>query len=147
MGASVQTDKTAASIVEMLKEIRRMQQEPVPAKELERVKLAITMDLVRSQQKVQGMAGQAGNIEVYGLSNETLTNADEKIRAVTIEDIRRIARKYLSADNLQIVIAGDAASVCEQFKDNPSVKLRVFDGEQNQISCPAPSPVAPAPAS
>ena len=79
----------------ILKEIASIREEKVSDKELEKAKLmCITMDTL-SRQTNSLMALEAGLDELYGLGYDDYTHYAKRIRAVTGEDLRRVAQKYL----------------------------------------------------
>ena len=55
------------------------------------------------------IALQVLNAVFYGLDLEELQNFRERVNAVTVEDIQRVASTYLHPDRLSIVLVGDAS--------------------------------------
>ena len=79
-------------------EIRRLQTEDVPAAELQKIKNVIEADFIFEKETTAGLAhalGEAETLHTY-LDLETYF---ERIEQLTPAEIRRVAQKYLAADN------------------------------------------------
>ena len=57
------------------------------------------------------IATQVLNVLFYGLPIEELQTFRERVNAVTVDDIERVARAYLQPDRLSIVLVGNAGGV------------------------------------
>jgi predicted Zn-dependent peptidase len=44
--------------------------------------------------------------QVYGLGFDYIEKYPEHIRAITVEDISRVAKKYLDSENYSLVVVG-----------------------------------------
>lgn len=131
ISADVQTDATAAAVKEILKELKRLQDEEVPAPELDAVKRLMSGLFVQKQQTVQALSAQAAGIELYGLPKDELATYRDRVAAVTAQDLQRVARKYLHPESLNVVISGDAAKVQADLATIGLVR-RHSDGSQSQ---------------
>jgi zinc protease len=87
-------------------EIRRMATEPVTTSEIESAKAYLTGNFVFDFQTNAQVADFLIEAELYDLGFDYLKNYPEMIRAVTIEDITRVAHKYLAPDCLTTVVVG-----------------------------------------
>jgi zinc protease len=65
--------------------------------------------------------------KAYGLPADYWDTYPAKIAAVTPEDIQRVAQKYLSLDNIQIVAVGDVTKIKPVMEKYG--KVTVFDSE------------------
>ncbi len=63
----------------------------------------------------------------YGLPANYLEMFREKIGQVTLEDVRRVAGKYLESDNLTVLVVGDAQQVVPQLEQSGPVMLYPLD--------------------
>jgi len=52
----------------------------------------------------------------YGLPIEQLQTFRERVNAVTVDDIQRVAKLYLKPDRLSVVLVGNAAEFAGQLK-------------------------------
>ncbi|HEX7118454.1 MAG TPA: pitrilysin family protein [Longimicrobiales bacterium] len=102
------TDDALAVVVE---QIRRIREEPVPAEELERARNFVALGLPRQLETSGQIARTIADIELYGLGDDYLSRFVDRVRAVTAEDVRRVAREHLDPDHLALVVVGDRASI------------------------------------
>lgn len=85
--------------VEVLAEIERMQNEPIPEDELEKIKARAKASLVNSLSSRSGMASRLTMMQdVYG-DWRALFKSLDKINAVTAEDIQRVAKDSFTKKN------------------------------------------------
>ena len=105
--ASVVTAKTYSSLIEFLKELRRIRDEPVPAADLAKAKAYITLGLPGEFATTGGAAGQFRDLLAYGLPLDYYDHYIERIDAVTAEDVQGAARRYIDPDHFDIVVVGD----------------------------------------
>jgi zinc protease len=106
---SIQTKNESANevIAETLKEIRRIQTEPVSEKELADAKAYLTGSFPLKMDTYAKIAGMLTSIELYNLGLDYPQRYLALINAVTREDIQRVARKYLHPDSLVIVVVAN----------------------------------------
>lgn len=88
------------------REISRIVEEPVAGFELETAKAYLTGSFVFDFQTNGQIADFLIETEVYGLGYDYLEKYPELIRAVTVEEITRITRKYLDPERLTTVVVG-----------------------------------------
>ncbi len=84
------------------KEIQILQKELASAEELERVKTQVTADAIYERDSMFYQAMQIGLLETVGLGWKYLDQYVERIRQVTAEQVREVAKKYLVAKHLTI---------------------------------------------
>ncbi len=108
--ASVQTAMTDSSLVEFMNELRGILA-PIPASDVERAKNYVALGFPADFQSVGQIAGQLEELVIYGLPDDYFNRYTERILAVTPADVERVARKYITPDNLAFVIVGDRKEV------------------------------------
>ena len=86
----------------LLAQIKQLQDKPVSAEELERVKAQIRADKVFEQDSIFYQAMQIGMLETVGLSWKDADQYLPRIEAVTAEQVQEVARKYLVEDQLTV---------------------------------------------
>ncbi|MEP6834755.1 MAG: hypothetical protein ABJB74_15275, partial [Gemmatimonas sp.] len=59
------------------------------------------------------VAGGLANVEIFRLASNYFDTYREKVRAVTAEDVQRVAREHLDPTRLQIIVVGDPAKIVE----------------------------------
>jgi zinc protease len=87
-------------------EIARIVEEGVSAEELETAQLYLTGSFVFHFQRNSQIAEFLLEAEIYGLGFDYLEKYPELIRAVTVEDVARVTRKYIDPQNLTTVVVG-----------------------------------------
>ncbi|HIO15549.1 MAG TPA: insulinase family protein [Flavobacteriales bacterium] len=113
--ADVRNEVTDSSIVEFLYEIRRIMDEPVDSASLAVTKNYMTGSFARSLERPTTAARFALNIERYNLPKDYYSTYLEKLSAVTIEDVQRVAKNYIRPDQIFITCVGNE-SVIESLK-------------------------------
>jgi predicted Zn-dependent peptidase len=109
--ASVVTAKTDSSLIEFMKELRRIRDEAVPAPELEKAKQYLTLGLPGDFETTAGSAFRFRDLLVYGLPLDFYGSYSDHIRAVTAADVQRVARRYIDPDHFDIVVVGDKSLI------------------------------------
>ena len=84
-------------------EIERLKTEPVEDHELQKVKNQAEARFLRRLRSTRGMASQLGRSEL-GLGWRDIPASLERLRAVTAEDVRRVAGEYFTRDNRTVGI-------------------------------------------
>ncbi len=109
--ASVVTAKTDSSLIEFLKELRRIRDEPVPAAELAKAKAYLTLGLPGEFETTAGAAARLRELLAYGLPLDYYDRYVDHIAAVTAEDVQRVARQYIDPEHFDIVVVGDKGQI------------------------------------
>jgi predicted Zn-dependent peptidase len=113
--ADVSTDVTGASLDEIFYEIERLTEEPPSAEELEGIQNFVAGIFVLQNSSRFGIAGQLAFMRLHGLPDDWLETYVERIYAVTPEEVQRIMREYIRAEDMLLVVTGDRAQVEEQL--------------------------------
>jgi zinc protease len=135
--AGVQTAFTKESIIEFLKEIRGVRGEiPVTQAELEYNKQSLIRSYPRNFETVEQIAGQLANVVTYNLPDTYFNDYVSRVNAVTLEDVNRVANKYLTPDKLAIVVVGDRKTIEPGLKQIKGLgdSIIYLDAEGNPIS-------------
>ena len=109
--ASVVTAKTDSSLIEFLKELRRIRDEAVPATELNKAKAYVTLGLPGDFETTGGAAARFRDLLAYGLPLDYYDQYIQRINAVTADDVQRVARSYIDPDHFDIVVVGDKSQI------------------------------------
>jgi predicted Zn-dependent peptidase len=110
-GGNMRTEATEGALAEFFREIRRIREEKVPAKELEESKRSIAASFALSLEQPTRVLNFAITRKLYGLPPDYWDTYVSRIMAVTADDVQRVARKYLNPDALQLVTVGDAGKI------------------------------------
>lgn len=115
-GASVRNIVTDSSIVELLKEIKRISIEPVSEKELKNTKAKYAGRFVLALENPQTVAQYALNIETEDLPKDFYKTYLERLEKISIKDVQNAAKKYFNADIARIVVAGKGSEILSNLK-------------------------------
>ncbi|EIJ38705.1 putative Zn-dependent peptidase [Galbibacter orientalis DSM 19592] len=132
---SVRNAVTDSAVVEFMKEIKRIRTEPVSAEDLVNAKAKYVGDFVIALENPRTIARYALNIKTRNLPDDFYVNYLEKINAVTVEDVQRVANKYFKADNARIVVTGKGSEVADKL-EALNYPVTYYDKEANKIEKP-----------
>jgi zinc protease len=119
---------TADSVGEILKELASMRDADVTDVELARAKDQIIKSYPARYATRGNVAAQLAELAVFGLPDSYLTEYTKKIAAVSKDDVRRVARKYLDPNHLTIVVVGDRKTLAEPLAKLAPVEDRDLEG-------------------
>ena len=134
--APVQTAVTAESVIEFLKEIKGVRGEiPVTQTELDYNKQSLIRRFPSGFETVDQIASQLGNVVTYDLPETYFNDYITRINAVTLDDINRVANKYLTPDKMAILIVGDRKVIEPKLKEIKGLgnSIVYLDAEGNQL--------------
>jgi hypothetical protein len=100
-------------------------------------------DLVLALERPSTIAQYAISTKVNELPEDFYTTYLQKINAVTIEDVQRVANKYFSAENARIIIVGKGSEVIENL-EKTGIPINYFDTFANPVEKPEFSKPIPA---
>lgn len=103
---AVDVEVAAAAVDEMLREMRRLVDEPVDEAELRRAKDALMLSLPRIFETPSGVASRLATLEAYDLPRDWWERFPAAVEAVTAGDVRRIAREHFEPEGLVRVVVG-----------------------------------------
>lgn len=108
--ANVQTDKTAESVREILKELTNIAT-PVPAEELERTRSNLTLGYPAEFETTSQLSRKMEDLFIYGLPDSTLRQYIPGVRAVTAAQLQTAAARYIQPGRMLVLVVGDRAVV------------------------------------
>jgi len=141
-GGAIVRENTGPAVKEILAEIRRMREELVTAEELDDAKANLIQRLPAQFETAGATASTLAGLAIYGLPLDEYATRPAKIRAVTREDVQRVAQKYLTQDRLKLVLVADAAKVQAQLEP---LGLGAVDLQATPAATPAKAPAGKTP--
>jgi zinc protease len=135
-GGDIQTSVTKEAVIEFMKELKGIQGEiPVTQRELEYNKQSIIRRFPAGFETNFAISNQLSNLVVYGLPDTYFNDYIAKVNAVTLDDVNRVAKKYLDPDKMAIVIVGDRKVIEPGLKTIPTwgSTLRILDLDGKQV--------------
>lgn len=107
--------ESAAQAIEMVRaEVRKLHDQGATEAELDAAKDYLTGNFPLRLDSTGKLAGFLGQIEYFGLGDDYIERYAERVRAVSLDDVKRAAGKYLQPDALVQVVVGPAAKLAEQ---------------------------------
>jgi zinc protease len=100
----------------VLAEIERIRRERVTAQELAEAKDFLVGSFPLRMETNTRMAGLLAQVEFYGLGLDYFNDYPEKIKAVTADDVLRVAQSYLHPDKLTLVAVGHQPELTLTFE-------------------------------
>jgi zinc protease len=94
------------AVESILHEFGRLGAEPVSAEELADSQANMTGSLPLKLETNEGVASILLSMEWYGLGLDYIHTYADRINAITIEDVQRVAQRYLRSDAYTLVVAG-----------------------------------------
>jgi zinc protease len=126
VSTAVKSDVTEAAAREVLAEISQLRNQTVSAEELSLAVAYLDGVFPLRYETTEKVADAIAMGIVYALGDDYYSRYRERIRAVTIDDVRRAAEMHLHPDELTIVAVGDAETISEPLG-------RIWPGEELQI--------------
>jgi zinc protease len=130
--ASVQTDKTGESTIEMDRELRAiLGPRPVTDAELKTAQMHETLQLPGSWETDRAILNSIGQIVRFGLPDDYFTTYPDKIRALTVSDLAKAAEEVVHPDKLVWVIVGDRARIEPAIRQLGWGDIQFLDADGN----------------
>jgi zinc protease len=125
----VRTEVTEGTIREFMNEFKRIRDEKVSATELDNAKRAIIGSFALSLENPQGRLQNIITQKLYNLPANYWETYPQKVEAMTVDDVQRVAQKYIDLNHLQIVAVGDASKTREVLAKFGTVAEYDADGK------------------
>lgn len=110
--ASVQSDATAAAVIEAMHELRGIRgSRPVSRPELEMGRAALTRGYPRNFETAEQISRGAAQLALHGLSDDHFSTFVPRVLAVDEAEVMRVAAAHIDPSRLLTVIVGDRDTV------------------------------------
>lgn len=130
----------AQAIQIVLEEIERIRSTPVSAEELETVKNFAIEVFPRAFSSAAVTASLFASDELTGRPAGYWKTYRDKVRAVTVADIQRMAQKYLAPDTLAILAVGHVSDMLKGNADKPQYSFDAIRKGKAVVTIPLPDP-------
>jgi len=134
-----ETCAKAAQII--LDEINRIRSEDVSEQELETVKTSAIETFPRRFASATVVANTFAGTELSGRDRNFFQTYRDRVREVTVADVRRVAEKYLHPDQLVILAVGNVEDMLKGSPDEPQYSFESIAGGSEIVRIPLPDPV------
>jgi len=121
---NTRSETTGETLRLMVDEVWKLIRERVGDRELEGAQDYLTGAFPLTIETPSQIALQILNAVFFGLNLNELQTYRERVNAVTVEDVQRVARNYMHPDRLTVVLVGDASTFVKQL---PGAGLDKFE--------------------
>jgi zinc protease len=125
----IRGDVTEPAIGEILNEIKRARTELVPDKEFSEKKRSLVASYALSLETPTTILSNYLTSRLYNLPADYWDRYPERIMAITKEQVKEAANKYLDPSRLQIIAVGDGKKIGEGLKKFGTVETYDTDGK------------------
>jgi predicted Zn-dependent peptidase len=136
-GGDIVTAKTDSALIEFMKQLRGIRGErPVTDDELKTAEDNLVQGLPQSFSSVRTVNGSISDIFIEQLPQDYYQHYTQNVRAVTKDDVTRVANKYIDVDHLAIVIVGDRKTIEQPLKATGIAPVVVLDLNGDPVAVP-----------
>lgn len=111
VSTAVQSEVTAAAVLEIVRQLRLIRDEGVTPGELDDARNYLAGVFPLRLQTTDGIAARLAETVVYELPERYWDEYRERVLSVTAADVHRVAREHVHPDELTVVVVGDAAAI------------------------------------
>ena len=130
---AVKSDVTEAAAREILREIDRMQAEPVSAEELSLATSYLDGVFPIRFESTASIAAALATLVIHGLPEDYYDRYRERVRGMTADQILAAAQHYLKPEALQMVVVGDPTAVRAALEAMQFGPVNVYDTQGNRL--------------
>jgi predicted Zn-dependent peptidase len=130
MYAPVQTDRTAESIAEILREAREViGSRPLTDAEIARIKLGEIRSMPGEYQTTGAVLAALGDIVEYDRPDDFVETAKSRIEALDDAAVEAAAKQVIHPDTLTWVVVGDLAKIEKPVRELDLGEVKVLDAD------------------
>jgi zinc protease len=115
IAGSVRTGVTGASVAEIFKEVRAMQERPLAGSELANARDAQVLSLPGHFDTNASVGASLADTFVYGLPLDYYSRLAQQFEGVSGAQVQAVAKKYLAPERLLVVAVGDRKKIAPQL--------------------------------
>ena len=116
MAAQAASDGVGDALQSMLEHLERISKDPVAARELSDARTAAIGRFLLRIEPQAGLADELALLKTLHLPADYIGTYTLRMDAVTADQVRQAAKKYLAPENETIVVAGDASKIQSQLQ-------------------------------
>jgi zinc protease len=126
---SVRTEVTEPALGEIVKEIARMRDEPIPAKEFQDKKRSMVASFALSLESPIAILSNYVTSWLYQLPADYWDKYPERVMAITEQQVQAAAKKYFDPSRIQIVAVGEGKVIGDILKKFGTVEVYDTEGK------------------
>jgi zinc protease len=132
--APVQTDKTAASMAELRREMVEIRStRPPESDEVARVMDEATLSLPGNWETASSVASSLAEMVQYGYGDDYWDQYADSVRGLSLNDVSQAAKDYVKPDNLVWVVVGDRGKIEEEVRSLEYGEITFLDLDGNPV--------------
>ena len=133
--SSVRTNTTGESVGIFKDEIAKYK-EGISPEDLEFTKNALIKSNALRFETQGSLLGMLQEMSAYDLDPKYIEKEEKIIGAMTLEQHKMLAQKYLDESKMAYLVVGDAATQLDQFRDMGFDEVKVLDTQGNEVTLP-----------
>lgn len=133
--SSVRTNTTGESVGIFKDEISKYK-EGITPEDLEFTKNALIKSNALRFETQGSLLGMLQEMSAYDLDPKYIEKEENIIGAMTLEQHKKLAQKYLDESKMAYLVVGDAATQLDQFREMGFDEVKVLDNKGNEIEKP-----------
>ncbi len=126
-GSAVDSNAAAESVAVVFDEMRRLQQEPIDATEMQRAAQYVAFGLPQQFEAVQDIAGHLREQLLYRLDDDYWERFVDRVLTVQLDEVRDVAARHLQPERAIAVVVADAESVAPDLNNRVLGKVIKVD--------------------
>jgi zinc protease len=111
VATGVRTDVTGPAVAEIMKELKRMRDSDVSQDELNLSKDSLVRSMAANFETSGDANATTANTYIYDLGSDYYSKLAPRLSAVTIQQVRDVAQKYVVPEKMVVIAVGDKAKV------------------------------------
>ena len=115
-GGQTQSATTVPFIQAILSEIEKLRENPVSETELTKAKESILNSFVFNFQKPSQTVSRLMRYEYFNYPQDFIFQYQDRVKATTVEDIQRVAQKYLQPEQIVTLVVGNSGQMEPSLK-------------------------------
>jgi zinc protease len=133
---NTRSETTGETLRLIVDEVWKLLRDRVGERELAGAQEYLTGSFPLTIETPSQIALQILNAVFFGLDLNDLQTYRERVNAVTVDDVQRVARNYLHPDRLTVVLVGDASAFVKQLPGAGFDKFEVIPASALDLSAP-----------
>jgi zinc protease len=136
-GGEIVTAKSDSALIEFMKELRGIRGgRPITDEELKTAEDNLVQGVPQSFASVRAVNASIAGIYLEQLPQDYYQRYAQNVRAVTKDDLVRVANKYIDVDHLAIVIVGDRKTIEQPLKATGIAPVVLLDVNGDPVAVP-----------
>jgi zinc protease len=133
VSTAVASEVTASAAKEALREIERIRKEKITSAELSLATSYLDGVFPIRYETTDAIAGALATLVRYELPDDFYDTYRETVRAVTTDEVQRVAQEHLHPNALQMLVVGDPENVQDQLEAMKFGPVSIYDTEGNPL--------------